>query len=251
MTGDQRLAELSANLAAVRDRVTRACTAAGREPDSVTLIAVTKHFPAPDLRRLASLGIADVGENRDQEARVKAAELTDLTGLAWHFIGQLQRNKARSVVRYADFVHTVDRPELVDALDAAAGRVRDRPLPVLLQVDLSEAEASGVEVSGPAAGSLPGRGGAAPRWILALAEAVVRSTHLRLAGLMAVAPLGVDPEPAFARLAEVAARLRAEHPAATMVSAGMSGDLELAVRFGATHLRVGTALLGGRPSLVR
>jgi pyridoxal phosphate enzyme (YggS family) len=248
LTGDDpRCAELAARLATVRDRVSRACAAAGRSPDSVTVIAVTKYFPAEDIRRLARLGISEIGESRDQEARSKVAELGAGAGLVWHFIGQLQRNKARSVAAYADLVHTVDRPELVRALDTAAGRLRERPLPVLLQVDLA---ADDLAADGRA-GAGTGRGGAPAAQLPALAEAVTLGRHLRLAGLMAVAPRGVDPELAFARLAAVVERFRSDHPGAGIVSAGMSGDLEEAVRFGATHLRVGTALLGGRPTAVR
>ena len=249
---DARTAELAGNLAGLRDRIAAACAAAGRAAGEVSLIAVTKTFPAADVRRLAALGVTDVGENRDQEARPKAAELADLTGLRWHFVGRLQRNKVGHVVRYADVVHSVDRPELVSALAEAAARARSRPLDVLVQVNLDPDagthRAAGPDLAGHrAAGPDPaGRGGADPRAVPALADQVAAAGSLRLAGLMAVAPLGADPAPAFARLREVAARLRAEHPDAVMLSAGMSADLETAIRYGATHLRVGTALLGGR-----
>jgi pyridoxal phosphate enzyme (YggS family) len=180
------------------------------------------------------LGIRDVGENKDQEARAKQADLAELD-LRWHFVGQLQRNKARSVVRYADVVHSVDRPELAAALGSASERLRDRPLEVLLQVDLSE-EASPDS----------GRGGVHPGGVSQLADAVAGQTSLRLRGVMAVAPLGGDPERAFARLADVAAGLAEHYPEADWISAGMSGDLEVAVKRGATHVRVGSALLGKR-----
>ncbi len=158
----------------------------------------------------------------------------------WHFIGQLQRNKARSVVRYADVVQSVDSVRLAAALDAAAGAVRDRPLDVLVQVSIDGDPARG--------GALPGD--ADPqRGLDPVAAAVAGADALRLAGLMAVAPLGWEPDRAFARLAEVAARLRADHPGATVLSAGMSGDLESAIGHGATHVRVGSALLGMRPAL--
>jgi hypothetical protein len=157
----------------------------------------------------------------------------------WHFVGRLQRNKARSVVRYADVVQSVDRPELVDALSAAAQAYRETPLDVLLQVSLDLAAGSA------------GRGGADPAEVPRLADAVASAPGLRLAGVMAVAPLGADPDPAFARLAAVADRLHHDHPHASIVSAGMSGDLEAAVQHGATHVRIGTALLGGRPPIGR
>jgi pyridoxal phosphate enzyme (YggS family) len=237
---DPRAAELAGNLAAVRGRLAAACVAAGRRPEEVTLIAVTKTFPARDVRRLVALGVTDVGENRDQEARAKTADLADLSGVRWHFVGRLQRNKVNHVVGYADVVHAVDRPELVTALAAAAERSRQRPLDALVQVNLDTDPEEAAH-----------RGGAAPGDVPALADRVAAAGSLRLVGLMAVAPLGGDPEPAFARLAEIAARLRADHPAARMLSAGMSADLEAAIRHGATHVRVGTALLGGRTRPVR
>ncbi|MFI7251248.1 YggS family pyridoxal phosphate-dependent enzyme [Micromonospora chalcea] len=237
----ERRAELAAGLARVRARIADACAAAGRQRDAVTLVAVTKTYPASDVVALAGLGVTDVGENRDQEAAPKAEAVAD-AGAAprWHFIGQLQRNKARSVVRYADVVQSVDSVRLAAALDAAAGAVRDRPLDVLVQVSID---------------GDPARGGALPdaadpqRGLDPVAAAVAGADGLRLAGLMAVAPLGWEPDRAFARLAEVAAALRADHPGATVLSAGMSGDLESAIGHGATHVRVGSALLGMRPAL--
>lgn len=224
-----RRAELAANLAGVRQRVTAACRAAGRDPDEVSVVAVTKTFPASDVRLLAGLGVREVGENRDREAAAKAAACADLA-LRWHFVGQLQTNKAGSVAAYADVVHSVDRTRLVDALSAAATRA-GRDLVALVQVALDDD---------------PERGGTPPAAVAALAEEVAAAPRLRLGGLMGLAPLGVDPTPAFALLAEVAARVRAVHPQARWLSAGMSGDLEAAVAAGATHLRIGTALLGER-----
>lgn len=229
---DGRTEQLAANLAAVRRRIDAACAAAGRPP--AALIVVTKFFPADDVRRLAALGVTDVGENRDQEAAAKHAECTDLA-MKWHFIGQLQTNKAKSVVRYADLVHTVDRPALVTALQKAAahaGRVQD----VLLQVNLDPVPR--LE-----------RGGAAPADVPALLGLALAADALRVRGVMGVAPLGEDPAPAFETLAGVAARVRAEVPAAGIVSAGMSSDLEVAVAHGATHLRIGTAVMGSRPTV--
>jgi len=229
---DDRLAELAANLGRVRARLAAACRAAGRDPEAVSLVAITKTWPADDVRRLAALGVRDVGENRDQEARPKAAACADL-GLVWHFVGQLQTNKARSVAGYADVVHSVDRPRLVSALDRGAVEA-GRAVGVLLEVAL-DGEA--------------GRGGAPAAEVPALAALVAESAALRLLGVMGVAPLGADPAPAFARLAAVSAALRSEHPQAGWISAGMSGDLEAAIAAGATHVRVGTALLGRRGPL--
>jgi pyridoxal phosphate enzyme (YggS family) len=229
-----RSAELAANLDEVRARIARAALAAHRAPEDVTLVVVTKTWPASDVVLLAGLGVTDVAENRDQEARPKHDATLGL-GLRWHFVGQLQRNKARSVASYADVVQSVDRPELAVALDRAAGEL-GRTLDVLLQVDLADPPQ-------------PRRGGVAPASLAALAEVVAGCPALRLAGVMAIAPLGLDPRPAFQRLRAVSLDLRREHPSATMVSAGMSGDLEQAVEAGATHVRVGTAVLGGRPAL--
>ena len=235
-----RRAALAERLAEVTGRIARASQAAGRAPGEVSLVAVTKTFPASDVVLLAELGITDVAENKAQEASVKAAEVAARLGPRaprWHFVGQLQRNKARSVVKYADVVESVDRPELVEALAKASSAYRDVPLDVLLQVDLSEF--GGQSASGA-------RGGVAPAEVPRLAEAVAGSPGLRLAGVMAVAPLEAEAATAFAGLLSVAERLRQDHPGASVISAGMSGDLEAAVTSGATHVRVGTALLGGR-----
>jgi pyridoxal phosphate enzyme (YggS family) len=232
-----RRAEIAANLQAVEARIGAACAAAGRPREAVTLVAVTKTFPAGDVAHLAALGVREVAESRDQEAGAKAARCAadGLTGLRWHFVGQLQTNKARSVLGYSDVVHSVDRPRLVEALERAAAESGRTPV-CLVQVDLEEDAAAG-------------RGGVPVSAVCELADRVAGSAHLRLGGLMAVAPRGADPDAAFARLADVADGVRAAHPRATVLSAGMSGDLESAVRHGATHLRVGSALLGSRPPL--
>lgn len=236
-----RRAELRDNLAAVRSRIDEGCRAAGRSGQEITLIAVTKFFPVTDAALLAELGVTDLGENRDQDASVKAAELAGLTSIAvrWHFLGRLQTNKARSVARYADLVHSVDRQPLADALEDGARRAERPALDVLVQLSLDDAETAA------------GRGGGAADELLRLADRIAGSDVLRLAGIMAIAPLGGDADQAFSRLAEVAQRLRAAHPAAGIVSAGMSDDLEAALRHGATHVRIGTALLGRREQQFR
>jgi uncharacterized pyridoxal phosphate-containing UPF0001 family protein len=254
--GSARADELRANLKAVRARIAAACEAAGRPADEVTLIAVTKTFPASDVRLLVELGVTDIGENRDQEAARKAADCADLDpGPRWHFVGQLQVNKARSVVRYADVVHSVDRLRLVEVLGARA-RVADRVITCLVQVDLDPEPDLGAErgIPGARRAAIPAaasRGGAAPGDVRRLADAIAAEAGLTLGGVMAVAPLGAPPRPAFRRLAEVARAVRAAHPDSTIISAGMTGDLEEAIAEGATHVRVGTALLGGRRPLVR
>lgn len=232
---ERRRAELAANLQQVRDRISRACGAAGRRSDSVTLTAVTKTYPARDVLLLAGLGVTDVGENKDQDASAKAAEVRAAgVRLRWHFVGQLQRNKAKSVCAYADVVESVDSVRLVTALDRAAVATRDEPLEVLIQVSLD---------------GDPARGGVAGDDLWRVSDAAASSDGLRLGGLMAVAPLGEEPGRAFARLAELAGQLVAAHPGAGTLSAGMSGDLEAAIRHGATHVRIGTSLLGMRNSL--
>ncbi|MER6037824.1 YggS family pyridoxal phosphate-dependent enzyme [Streptomyces sp. NPDC001835] len=235
-----RKTELAGNLANVERRITAACAAAGRERDEVTLIVVTKTYPASDVRILSELGVRHVAENRDQDAAPKAAACADLP-LKWHFVGQLQTNKVRSVVGYADFVQSVDRDRLVTALSREADRA-GREVGCLIQVAL-DAGASGRGE----------RGGVAPGGIEELAGLVAGAPGLRLDGLMTVAPLTGEyagrEQAAFDRLMDLSTDLRRAHPAATMVSAGMSADLEQAVAAGATHVRVGTAVLGVRPRL--
>ena len=233
---EARRAELAARLKAVRARIGDACAAAGRDPGGVTLVAVTKTFPASDVRLLTELGVWDVGENRDQEARPKAAECADLAPqLTWHFIGQLQTNKASSVARYARVVHAVDRLRLVRALGAAARRT-GRVITCLVEVSLDQDEA---------------RGGVPEPEVIVIAGAVAAEEGLVLGGVMAMAPLGVPPAQAFAPLPRLAGVVRASYPDADIVSAGMSGEVEEAIAAGATHIRVGTALLGGRRGFVR
>jgi len=233
---EARLAELAANLAAVRARIDTACAAAGRPAASVRLIAVTKTFPATDVMLLNQLEVCDFGENKDQDAAPKAAQCAAAgLRLRWHFVGQLQVNKAASVVSYADVVHSVDRLRLVTALGRRA-TAAGRELSCLVQVSLDGA---------------PGRGGADPGQVLGLAEAISAEPGLSLGGVMAVAPLGVPPGPAYARLREIAETVRSNYPGAQAISAGMSGDLGEAITEGATHVRIGTALLGGRRAFVR
>ncbi|KDN86334.1 YggS family pyridoxal phosphate-dependent enzyme [Kitasatospora cheerisanensis] len=236
-----RYEQLGANLDVVERRIADACAAAGRPREEVTLIVVTKTYPAEDTALLAGLGVTDVAENRDQDAAPKAERCVNLP-LSWHFVGQLQTNKARSVVRYADLVHSVDRARLVDSLSAAVRNAERPPLGCLVQVALDKEAGEGEH-----------RAGVAPADVLALAEKIADTPGLRMDGVMTVAPLAGplagDPARAFARLAEIASAVRAQHPTATMVSAGMSGDLEQAIAAGATHVRVGTAVLGVRSPL--
>lgn len=229
-----RADEIAAGLAETRERIALAAKAAGRPAADVHLVVVTKFFPASDVRILAGLGVTDVGENRHQEAAAKAAECADL-GLRWHYIGGLQSNKAAAVAGYADVVESVDRSSLLPRLSRGAGE-RGQILDVLLQVSL---DPPGRE----------GRAGADPGDVRDLAAEVETTDGLRLRGLMAVAPLGEEPEQAFVRLARIREDFLVEYPEATVLSAGMSGDLEQAIAHGATHVRVGSAVLGQRPTV--
>jgi pyridoxal phosphate enzyme (YggS family) len=236
---DARRAELAEALRAVRGRIGDACVAAGRDPGEVRLIAVTKTFPADDVAILTDLGLTDFGENRDQEARRKVTELAELrpgAPVRWHMVGRLQRNKVRSVASWAAEVQSVDSPRLADALaravtDARDSGTRSGPLDVLVQ---ASADAD------------PGRGGCPLPELPALADAVAESGGLALRGVMIVAPMGVSPEGAFEAAWHAWQRVRKDHPEATEFSAGMSGDMEAAIRHGSSCVRVGTALLGGR-----
>ena len=238
-----RREQLAGGLHRVRARVAAAAATAGRDPAELVVVVVTKFFPAADVADLLSLGVHDFGENRHPEAQDKFAEVRaavagsggEARAGTLHFIGQIQTNKAAAIARYADVVHAVDRRRLVQALDRG-GALAGRVLRALVQVDLDP-------------NPDPGRGGVGPADVLELADQVAAAEHLQLGGVMAVAPLAGDPDEAFARLADVAARVRARHPGADWISAGMSTDLESAVRHGATHLRVGTAILGSRPPL--
>jgi PLP dependent protein len=202
----------------------------------VTLIAVTKTYPVSDIRLLYELGVPDIGENRDQEAAPKAAECAALgIPVTWHFVGQLQTNKAASVVSYAQVIHSVDRLRLVSALGSRASQA-GRVVTCLVQISVNDD---------------PERGGAPSSQVNAVADAIAAEEGLVLGGVMAVAPLGMDPGGAFRKVRTLADEVRSAHPEAVMISAGMSADLEQAIEAGATHVRVGTALLGGRRVFVR
>lgn len=218
--------ELAERHARVEAEIVEACVAAGRARSEVTLIVVTKFHPASLIRDLAALGVRDVGENRHQDAAPKAAQLDDLA-LTWHFVGQLQSNKARAVAQYARVIHSVDRDSLVTAL----ARV-ERPLDVFLEVNLTDD---------------PGRGGVEPSGLVALAERVLEHPSLTLRGVMAVAPVDDEPRAVFARVRGLSEHLRTVAPHAVDISAGMSGDFAEAIAEGATHLRVGAAITGNRP----
>jgi pyridoxal phosphate enzyme (YggS family) len=224
-------------LATVRSSVDDAVREAGRRAEEVTTIVVTKFHPASLVRELFDLGVTHVGENRQQEASEKSAELAGLP-LDWHFIGQLQSKKARSVLAFASTIHSIDRPSLVaaiaTALDSGAPASASPPtVDAFIQLNLTDD---------------PGRGGVQPEQLLGLAEAVAGSPSIALRGLMAVAPVGEDPRRAFVRVREAREQLLTIAPGATDLSMGMSGDFREAVLEGATHLRIGTAITGNRPT---
>ncbi|RKQ36173.1 YggS family pyridoxal phosphate-dependent enzyme [Kocuria tytonis] len=260
----RRTAELAQRLSAVRQRILDAARqrdeqrAHGGELPS--LVVVTKFFPAADVLRLRELGVRAVGENKDQEAGPKAAEVAralhaqepPVSPPVWHFVGQLQSNKAKHVVRYASWVHSVDRASLVTALgravrshrdavaagETAPGPCAESDLTCLVQVNLD-----------PEASAHDTRGGAHPDAVADLARAVAGTEGLQLGGVMAVAPREGDPRAAFEKLWEISQHLQREYPRARVVSAGMSGDLEAAVAAGATHVRIGSDVLGPRPAV--
>ena len=227
---DRKL-ELQNNLQLVRQEISQACLVANRDDSDVTLIVVTKTWPALDVDLLAELGVTDVGENRDQEAKPKHSEVSN-KGLTWHAIGQLQTNKAKSVATWADVVHSVDRPELVSALEkAVVGRANQ--LAALIQVELDP-------------NPKDNRGGVLPEQALQLAKLIAAAPGLRLQGVMGVAPLGGNDALAFTLLQQVANQIQDFDSRANWISAGMSADFAEALKYGATHLRIGSSILGKR-----
>jgi len=226
-----RREELSLNLAETRERIAQGCRDAGRNPDDVNLIVVTKTWPASDTELLCELGVTNVGENRDQDARIKHDELVQLP-LTWHAIGQVQTNKSKSVVQWADVVHAIDRSDLVAAL-AKATSERAVPLQALVQVNLDP-------------DPRVGRGGCLPADVLRIAEEIQQSVGMEVAGIMGVAPLDGDPDRAFSTLQKLSHELISQFPQASWISAGMSDDFHVALKYGATHLRIGSSILGHR-----
>lgn len=224
---------LGERLNSVRVGIDTAARASDRSPDDISLIVVTKFHPEQLVRDLFALGVRDVGENRHQEAAEKSAACSDLS-LRWHFIGQLQSNKARSALEYADVIHSVDRPSLVTALNRAWTETEPGRAPVdcFIQLNLTEN---------------PDRGGVSPANLESLTEMVSLSPALHLLGLMAVAPLDKDPAQAFEIVARESQRLREWVPEARFISTGMSHDYPEAIAAGATHLRIGSAITGNRP----
>jgi pyridoxal phosphate enzyme (YggS family) len=238
-----REAELAASLTAVRERLARAAQAAGRDVTEITLLPVTKFFPASDVRVLHGLGCRDFAESREQEASRKAAELAGEFAddpVRWHMVGRIQRNKAKAIARWAYAAHSVDSAKLVSALDRGAAEalaegVRTAPLRVYLQLSLDgDVERGGIDVG-------------QPELLDELCAAVDSAEALQFVGLMGIPPLGADAASAFARLQAEWRRVQQGYEQRLELSAGMSGDLETAVEHGSTCVRVGTALMGPRP----
>lgn len=228
------MSDLRGRYQAIVDRVEAAANGSSRKLDEITLVVVTKNHPHQLVLDLLDLGARDFGENRDQDASPKAKLISEESNQSfnWHFIGQLQTNKVKSVLKYASFLHSLDRPSLLDELQKRT-QERTKPLKVFVQVNLTDDEA---------------RGGVTPADLNAFAERVLESPGLELVGLMGVGGLEVAPEAEFEKLARLSQQVRRLAPAATSLSMGMSGDFEAAIAYGATHLRIGTAITGNRPN---
>jgi pyridoxal phosphate enzyme (YggS family) len=218
-----RRSEITSNLQAVRDEISKAVISAGRSLDEITLIAVTKTFPASDVEILRDLGVTHFGENRDADAAPKA----DAVAGTWHFQGQIQSNKLKSITTWANVIHSLDEIRHFEVIEKSA----PHPLDIFCQVSLDGSE---------------GRGGVSEQKLYELAQAIEKSATHRLQGLMAVAPLGVDPADAFSKLSAIHKAFMADFPKANKLSAGMSGDYKEAIAYGATHIRIGSSILGSR-----
>lgn len=228
------MTELGQRYQAIVDSIATAASSANRDSKQITLVVVTKNHPHQLVHDLLALGARDFGENRDQEAGPKAKQIASESNerFNWHFIGQLQTNKVKSVLEYADILHSLDRPSLLDELQKRTVE-RENPLKVFVQVNMTDD---------------PERGGVNPEDLMAFAERVLSSPGLELVGLMGVGGLEVAPELEFERLATLSVELQKLAPGANRLSMGMSGDFETAVAYGATHLRIGTAITGNRPT---
>ena len=223
---------LAERLTDAQQRISAAASGCGRQADDINLIVVTKNHPTQLVFDLLDLGVRDFGENRDQEAAPKAAEVRASSNVEhrWHFIGQLQSNKVKSVVNYASSVHSLDRQSLLDSLGKATVE-RVSPLDVFIQLNLTDDE---------------GRGGIQPSNLLAFAENVLMHPGLNLVGVMGVAALDNNLDRDFGAIRSASESLKTLKPDATLISAGMSEDFETAIAYGATHLRIGSAITGKR-----
>jgi pyridoxal phosphate enzyme (YggS family) len=222
-----RKSEIAANLLEVNERIATAAAKAGRNPADIKLIVVTKTFPITDLQNLYDLGVREFGENRDQEASEKVGLLP--ADINWHFQGQIQSNKLKSITSWATYIHSIDQLKYAKLVSEFAGNQRKS---IFLQVSLDQIPES--------------RGGVDPAKLVELASSITKFANLNLMGLMAVAPLDEDTDQAFSRLSQIHSHFREGFPDAKYLSAGMSGDYESAILHGATHLRIGSSILGNR-----
>ena len=227
MSGVDRRAELSRSLSDVQARIINATARVSRKTEEVTLVAVTKTYPISDVVILHQLGVTHFGENRNAEGLEKSA----LVSAHWHFQGQIQSNKIVSIASWALTVHSLDDLSHVAKFDRAVGEIPGKRLNVFIQISL-DGDAS--------------RAGVAGDDLLALGQSISSTKNLDLVGLMVVPPVQAEPEEAFSEVAEIAERFRSEFPTAQSLSAGMSGDYEIAIAHGATHIRVGSQILGPR-----
>lgn len=206
--------ELATNLAAVQARITN---------PEITLIVVTKTYPVSDVQILHELGVRNFGENRNEEGLEKSSAIE----ATWHYQGEIQSRKLRDIVQWADVIHSLDTASHITKLETVA----EKEVDVFLQLSLD---------------GDPSRGGVIESALPELADAVLASEHLHLKGLMSVPPVAADPRTAFTEIAAIHRRFAANYPGATSLSAGMSGDFEIAIDCGATHIRVGSSILGSR-----
>ena len=219
--------QILSNLESVKEKISTAAQAAGRSPSEITLIAVTKTFPVSDLEILYELGVRNFGENRDQEAAPKVGVLpADIT---WHFQGGIQSNKLKSISNWASVIHSVDKFKYAQMISQfSVGKTKE----IFIQVSLDTLPQS--------------REGVDPADLMQLAEQIMSLPNLEVKGLMAVAPLDQPTEQAFVRLQQIQQKFIQLYPAASSLSSGMSGDYELAISLGATHVRIGSSILGNR-----
>ena len=222
-----RPAQIASNLKQVNENIAKAVKNAGRSIDEITLIVVTKTFPLSDLEILYELGLREFGENRDQEAVEKVDKLPN--DIKWHFQGGIQSNKLKSIATWASCIHSVDQLKYAQIISD-----QNIPIakPIFIQLSLDEPPES--------------RGGVDPAKLFDLALSIEKLPGVSLQGLMAVAPLTSPLSDSFARLRAIQDEFKAVYKNATYLSAGMSGDYEMAISYGATHLRIGSSILGNR-----
>jgi pyridoxal phosphate enzyme (YggS family) len=232
MMASERATEISLALAQVEEQIVRACLSASRTRDDVTLIAVTKTYPFADVEILQGLGITNFGENRDSEGVEKSSAMKNSENNSfWHYQGEIQSKKISSISRWADTVHSLDDLSHIQKFDRALETVGGKSLEVFLQVSLD---------------GNPQRSGLNPAELMQACHAVAQTSHLLLMGVMTVPPVESVPEESFSKIADIAEGMRRDFPEAKYLSAGMSGDFEVAIAYGATHIRIGSQILGSR-----